>query len=289
MAPKSAEKKKASPKQASPWQPGGAAKRGQAARGRSATCQGIIATAFLILPSLQKSPAKKAKTEEDEVPAGAEEVEEEEAAEPAAAEEGGAQAASPAAHTRSKEGKGAGPSAAKKMAASAAENMLQPPTIADILLGDHRDTVALLKHHQEVADSGDKLLLEKLTDAIAITVRLHSQAEMDVLYPMVEKKLGGKGKELAAHAADDHAQIERDLVEALQKRKTGGEELAQVVQEVTEKFLHHLKEEEESMMPELLKKCTAEEQIELATAFMEAKAKAPLEPQPEAAAAQAAA
>lgn len=29
---------------------------------------------------------------------------------------------------------------------------------------------------QEIADSGDKLLLEKLTDAIAITIRLHSQA-----------------------------------------------------------------------------------------------------------------
>ena len=45
---------------------------------------------------------------------------------------------------------------------------------------------------------------------------------MDVLYPMVEKKLGAKGKESAAHAAEDHAQIERDLMEALQKRKVGG-------------------------------------------------------------------
>lgn len=45
---------------------------------------------------------------------------------------------------------------------------------------------------------------------------------MDVLYPMVEKKLAAKGKELAAHAAEDHAQIERDLMEALQKRKVGG-------------------------------------------------------------------
>ncbi len=73
---------------------------------------------------------------QEEVPADVEEVVEEEelAAEPAAAEEGGAAAAAPAAHTRSKEGKGAGPSAAKKMATSAAENMLQPPTIADILL-----------------------------------------------------------------------------------------------------------------------------------------------------------
>lgn len=44
---------------------------------------------------------------------------------------------------------------------------------------------------------------------------------MDVLYPMVEKKLGAKGKESAAHAAGEHAQIERDLMTALEKRKVG--------------------------------------------------------------------
>ena len=88
--------------------------------------------------STARTPALHARPiiPQEEVPAAAEEVEEleEEADEPAAAEEGGAPAASPAAHTRSKEGTGAGPSAAKKMATSAAENMLQPPTIADILL-----------------------------------------------------------------------------------------------------------------------------------------------------------
>lgn len=50
------------------------------------------------------------------------------------------------------------------------------PTIADIILGDHRDTVALLERFEAVAGSGDALMLEKLTDAIAITIRLHSQA-----------------------------------------------------------------------------------------------------------------
>ncbi len=44
---------------------------------------------------------------------------------------------------------------------------------------------------------------------------------MDVLYPMVEKKLGAKGKESSAHAKEDHAQIERDLMQALEKRKVG--------------------------------------------------------------------
>lgn len=44
---------------------------------------------------------------------------------------------------------------------------------------------------------------------------------MEVLYPMAEKKLGAKGKEAAAHAAGEHAKIERDLTTALEKRKVG--------------------------------------------------------------------
>lgn len=155
-----------------------------------------------------------------------------------------ASAEAPAARTRTKTGATAPAEAGKKMAAAAAAGGLPQVGIADILLGDHRDTVTLLKKFEEVGPivfargcclpmcslqapllvstpscchalgwevelsseklmphlpavkscrplkpgrstllpsntqvegSGDKLLLEKLTDAIAITIRLHSQ------------------------------------------------------------------------------------------------------------------
>ena len=91
---------------------------------------------------------------------------------------------------------------------------IPPPTVTDFLMGDHVDTVVLLKHFEkasiylrgttqctlsssahlifdlfyfyfyfglQAASSGDKQLQETLADAISVVVRLHSQAEMDVL------------------------------------------------------------------------------------------------------------
>ncbi|KAL4452155.1 hypothetical protein ABPG75_007817 [Micractinium tetrahymenae] len=207
---------------------------------------------------LEKSPAKKPKGEE-------------------------ALAEGPAAHTRAKEGDAPTSAAAKAAANAAAANLLPELTITDVLLADHRDTVALLKHFEEIAGGQDKLMMEKLVDAIAITIRLHSQAEADVLYPLLAKRLGAQGKEAMKHAASEHAKIERDLVTALEQRKSGSEELASTLKEVMEAFIHHMKEEEEEMVPKLLAGMSEEEQVEVCQSFLSAKAKAPLEPQPEAA------
>jgi len=231
----------------------------------------------------QKMPAKKAKTEEEEVPELPEEEDDVDVADLDEEEEGDVEAAvaaeGPAKRTRNKTG-GAPTAAAKKTAMAAATNALPQPTLVDILLGDHRDTVALLKHFEQVSKSDDKLMLEKLTDAIALTIRLHSQAEFEVLYPVMEKKLGSKGKELSKVALEDHSKIEEDLLKALELRKEGNKELAGTIQEVMDLFIKHLADEEDEMVPLLLAKMTEEEQVELAASFMEAKAKAPLNPQP---------
>lgn len=48
---------------------------------------------------------------------------------------------------------------------------LPAPTMADILLSDHRETMVLLKHHAHVAKTNDAQLLEELTDAISLVIR----------------------------------------------------------------------------------------------------------------------
>ncbi|PSC71089.1 hemerythrin [Micractinium conductrix] len=215
----------------------------------------------------EKSPAKKAKASPEAAVAAAE---------------------GPAAHTRTKEGTLPAATAGKATANAAAVGGLPQMTITDVLLGDHRDTVALLKHFEDISASGDKLAMEKLTDAIAIVVRLHSQAEMEVLYPLMEKLVGSKeGEEARKHAAAEHARIERDLLKALEQRKTGSDELAATMKDVLDAFVAHLKEEEEELVPKMLNNMSDEEQIDLAQSFLAAKATAPLEPQPEAAEAMA--
>ncbi|KAI3438055.1 hypothetical protein D9Q98_000498 [Chlorella vulgaris] len=224
-----------------------------------------------------KSPAKKLKAEGEQPGRTGEEQEEAEEAGKPTIDAGGD---APASHTRSHDDGAAPVSAARATAAAADANVLPQPTIADIILGDHRDTVALLERFEAVAGSGDALMLEKLTDAIAITIRLHSQAEFEVLYPVMEKKLGEKGKQARQHSMQEHSKIEEDLLKALEKRKEGGGELTSTMKEITDLFMQHLKEEENELVPQMLQNMSEEEQIELAASFMLAKAKAPLSPQP---------
>ncbi|KAL4857222.1 putative hemerythrin-like protein [Chlorella vulgaris] len=241
-----------------------------------------------------KSPAKKLKADGEQPGRTGEEQEEAEEAGKPTIDEGGD---APASHTRSHDDGAAPVSAARATAAAADANVLPQPTIADIILGDHRDTVALLERFEAVAGSGDALMLEKLTDAIAITIRLHSQAsrsrqtavtqtsllppaEFEVLYPVMEKKLGEKGKRAREHSMQEHSRIEEDLLRALEKRKEGGGELTSTMKEITDLFMQHLKEEENELVPQMLRNMSEEEQIELAASFMLAKAKAPLTPQP---------
>ena len=68
---------------------------------------------------------------------------------------------------------------------------------------------------------------EKLDDAINLVIRLHSQAEMDVLYPFVEKTLGSEGKTKVKESLEEHTSIEKSAMEvslihsffSLKKRK----------------------------------------------------------------------
>eukprot|EP00887_Chlorella_sp_A99_P007623 scaffold20.g7623.t1 len=108
-------------------------------------------------------------------------------------------------------------------------------------------------------------------------------AELEVLYPVVERELGEKGKEISERAKKEHSEIEArlaNLLKALERRKEGGEELNQLIAQITTDFQKHLHEEEDEAVPLLLEKLGADALVDVAQQFMSAKAKAPLEPQP---------
>lgn len=154
--------------------------------------------------------------------------------------------------------------------------------IASVLLSDHRHTVALLHHFQQAMGDTDTddLLIETLVDAICLDIRLHSQAEFDVLYPYFENMLGKKGKEIARHSREAHVEIENNLVQALEMRKEGkkSEELEELISTVMQEFEAHLQQEEEEYMPLLLEKASEEDLLELVEPFFQSKMNAPLMP-----------
>ncbi|KAG7673418.1 hypothetical protein Ndes2526B_g03138 [Nannochloris sp. 'desiccata'] len=158
------------------------------------------------------------------------------------------------------------------------------PTMADFLMGDHVDTIVLLKHFEKASASGDKQLMETLTDAIAMVCRLHSQAEMDVLYPFVEKSLGSEGKQKVKESLEEHTNVEQEALQALELRKSGGNDLASILSKLNKEFTEHLLKEENDMMMKLLNAASEADMADIALQFQQAKESAPLDPPSEMAA-----
>ena len=157
--------------------------------------------------------------------------------------------------------------------------VLPEPTIVDVLMDDHLNAVLLCRKFEGATDP---LLKETLADAIEISVRLHSQGEMDVLYPFVEKTLGAK--DMVRTCLEEHSTVEAQALEALQQRKEGGDKLGAAIKSITSEFTEHLlKEENDIMMKVLESGATESDLLDLAQQFTAAKEKAPLDPQPVAA------
>ena len=154
-------------------------------------------------------------------------------------------------------------------------NDIPAPTMADFLMRDHLDTVVLLKHFEKANAAGDKQLQETLTDAIGLVCRLHSQAEMDVLYPFVEKSLGSEGKKKVKESPEEHNNVEQEALQALELRKSGGGELKKTLSELNKDFTEHLLKEENDIMMKLLNTISEADMADIAE---QAKETAPLDP-----------
>lgn len=112
-------------------------------------------------------------------------------------------------------------------------------------------------------------------------MRLHSQAEIQVLYPVLTQRLGpGEGAALAQRALAEHAMIEASIEEMLRLRGSGDKEglITRVKQAQTELMTHN-NEEEMAILPRVAAVCTPEELTALGLAFRAMKQTAPLMPQ----------
>lgn len=121
-------------------------------------------------------------------------------------------------------------------------SQIPEPSMLDVLMCDHRDTMALLKHFAEESKrAGSDQMLEMLTDAISLSIRLHSEGEFQVLYPWVEIKM--KDKSTVSHFLNVHHGIEDKLMVCLEERKSGSDsKLTSTMNQVLSEFSKHLQE-----------------------------------------------
>ena len=77
---------------------------------------------------------------------------------------------------------------------------LRNPDLIDSILVDHSQALCLFSHFFQAAESGATNIMALVVGAIALELRLHSQAEVQVLYPVLATRLGTEGHALAQRA-----------------------------------------------------------------------------------------
>jgi len=114
----------------------------------------------------------------------------------------------------------------------------------EMLLTQHAEAEALfdkLDHESDEADWHD--MLGRLVDRLT----MHAKLEEEIFYPAVAELR--EGRELAAHARDEHATITRQL-ETLRNPHARKADLAPTLAELRRTVQRHVAEEERETMPQ---------------------------------------
>ncbi|KAF8191292.1 HHE domain-containing protein [Pholiota molesta] len=110
-------------------------------------------------------------------------------------------------------------------------------------------------------------------------VARHAVGEELVVYPLMEKHLGLKGRELADNDRGDHIKV-KELLYDLESYETGTEEHAALLKSIMESLRPHNDSEEKTDLPLLMKAIGDEASFSAAQRFKRTKKFAPTRPHP---------
>lgn len=146
--------------------------------------------------------------------------------------------------------------------------------------------VALRADHSRIRELLDRLELEaeaapkEVFDELMRELSVHSALEIELLYPLVSRRLEGGG-DLAKGGRLDHEEIEM-TVYRLQKLPYSKQEFRQELAKLIVDVRHHLGEEEGLLFPALEQQASAEDLLELGRSLHKARGHAPTHPHPSA-------
>ncbi len=137
------------------------------------------------------------------------------------------------------------------------------PDVVDLIVQDHRE---LQRMFEELKSDPSKR--KTLAPVMSTLLFAHSRAEESEVYPRAR----------AAGGEDDveHSQEEHLVADQLAERLTGldpeSDEFGSVLEELVHAVTHHLEEEEESVLPHMRERMSADDLTELGERFLAARA-----------------
>jgi hemerythrin superfamily protein len=117
----------------------------------------------------------------------------------------------------------------------------------ELIKSDHRKVEQLHQRYQST--NGQTQQKQSIIQEICHELTVHAKLEEDIFYPAVERKLGKDGADLVKEALKEHNEMKR-AISKLQASTFAGPECDRVFQEMMEGVQHHVKEEENEMLPE---------------------------------------
>lgn len=126
-----------------------------------------------------------------------------------------------------------------------------------IIKHDHREVEYMFKKYKTL---GDNALATKqaIVDEIIDAITLHARMEEILLYQKLEELFTKQDKKMVAEAYIEHELIEK-LLQDIASSKVGNPEFDANVKVLMEVVIHHVKEEEEKLLPEAEKELSDEE------------------------------
>ncbi|WP_447002085.1 hemerythrin domain-containing protein [Saccharothrix isguenensis] len=145
-----------------------------------------------------------------------------------------------------------------------------------VITADHREVERLFRELE--SGQGTPEHRRALADHVITELVRHSVAEEQFMYPAARKVLPN-GDEVADHEIEEHAEAERVMKE-LEGVEPTDPRFDELLIELMREIRHHIKDEEEDLLPELASRCSAEDLQELGRKVIAAKKVAPTRPHP---------
>lgn len=149
--------------------------------------------------------------------------------------------------------------------------------IVDDIIADHREFESVFT---EIESGGDPRTQPELVEHVIAGIVRHAVAEEQYVYPTARRALPD-GDELVEHEIEEHSQAE-EIMKDIEKAGTEDSKYDELVRKLIADIRHHIKDEEEDLLPQLRTACPGDELRGLSEKFHRAKKMAPTRPHPSA-------
>ncbi|OBZ77849.1 hypothetical protein A0H81_02232 [Grifola frondosa] len=152
-------------------------------------------------------------------------------------------------------------------------------TLFEAIKEDHEEMYEYHDQYKRACEANDVPAQARWARQLTWEIARHAVGEEIVVYPLMEKHLGDKGKQLANHDRDEHLNAKEQLYH-LESLSPGSAEFDSVITKVMDALHHHNDDEEIKDLPLLEPAIGEEASEEAALSFKKTKKLAPTRAHP---------